>query len=283
MAINNSLVSIIITTKNEEKNIGRLLESIKNQSYKKIEVIVVDNKSVDKTKVISKKYTNDVYDFGPERSAQRNYGASKAKGAYLIILDADMELSKGVVSDCVTTAKKEDLKAIVIPEKTVGSGFIAKVRNFERQMYMGDLSIEVARVFDRKVFNEFSGYDINLTGPEDYDLPYRISKKYKIGRSHEYILHHEEGLTLAKLLQKKYYYASQGARYANKHPELVMTQGNLLFRKAYLKNWKQFLLNPILGVPFIVIRILETIWAIAGYISAVGYISFLKQVIKIFV
>ncbi|GCC09993.1 N-glycosyltransferase [archaeon] len=45
------LVSIIITTKNEEKNIANCLESIRTQSYpsEKIEIIVVDNNSTDRT------------------------------------------------------------------------------------------------------------------------------------------------------------------------------------------------------------------------------------------
>ena len=144
---------------------------------------------------------------------------------------------------------------------------------------MGDLSIEVARFFDKKVFEEFGGYDLELTGPEDYDLPYRISKKCKIGRASEYIYHHEDTLTFSRLLQKRYYYASQGAKYAKKHPELVLTQGNMLFRKAYIKNWYKFISHPILGISFIVIRTLETIWAIAGFISAVGLVGFIKTAI----
>lgn len=270
------LVSVIVTTKNEERNIKRFLESVKNQTYKNLEVIVVDNNSQDKTKEIAWKYTNHVFNYGPERSSQRNFGVSKSRGKYLLILDADMELGSSVVEDCLRTAKQGNYKLLVIPEKTVGRGFIAKIRNFEREMYMGDLSVEVARFFDKKVFEEYGGYDLNLTGPEDYDLPYRISKKYKIGRASEYILHHEADLTLPKLLAKKYYYAFRGAKYARKHPELVKTQGNLLFRKAYFRNWKQFLRHPFLGISFLAIRILETIWAVAGFINAVGFVNFMK-------
>ena len=44
------LVSVVITTKNEEENIGRCLESIKKQTYQqnRIEIIVVDNNSENK-------------------------------------------------------------------------------------------------------------------------------------------------------------------------------------------------------------------------------------------
>lgn len=269
-------VSIIVTTKNEERNIKRLLDSLQNQTYKNIEIIVVDNNSTDETKIIALQFTDKIYNYGPERSAQRNFGVGKSKGQFVVILDADMELTSRVIEDCVETAERESFKVLVIPEKTVGRGFISKVRQFEREMYMGDLTIEVARFFDKKVFNEFGGYDLRLTGPEDYDLPYRISKKYKIGRSREYLYHHEASLTLPKLLQKRFYYASRGALYAQKHPELVKVQGNLLFRKAYFRNWKKFLKHPLTGLAFIVIKTLETIWAIAGFISAVGIGGFVK-------
>lgn len=95
----STLVSVIITTRNEEKNIERCLKSIKAQSYplEEIEIIVVDNNSVDKTKDIAYKCTAKVYDFGPERSAQRNYGVGKSEGKYILYLDADMNLSEKVI------------------------------------------------------------------------------------------------------------------------------------------------------------------------------------------
>jgi len=283
MKKSQSLVSIIIPAYNEEKCIGRLLSSIKNQTYPKIEVIVIDDASYDKTAEIAKKYTKNVYTRAhAERSIQRNFGAEKSKGKYLVFLDADMELTSRVIEDCVSLMQKSDFGALVIPEKTVGSGLIPEVRRFEREMYEGDSTIELARFFKRDIFFEFKGYDLNLTGPEDYDLPYRISKKYKIGRSIEYILHHEEGLTLSKLLKKKYYYANKGAVYAEKHPELIYTQGTIIFRKAYLRNWRNFVKKPVLGFTFLFVRLLETVWAVAGFISAVGLIKFLKTTLKLF-
>lgn len=274
-------VSAIVTTRNSARTLERLLKSLKNQTYKNLEVIVVDNNSSDGTVEIAKKYTKKVYQKEPERSAQRNLAAEKSTEKYLLFLDSDMELTKRVVEDCVQTARKFGFRLLVIPERTIGEGLIPTVRRFEREMYMGDLTVEVARFFERSVFFEFGGYDLKLTGPEDYDLPYRISKKYKIGRSNYYILHNENGLTLLGLLKKKYYYASRGALYANKHPELISLQGNILFRKAFFKNWKKFVSNPLLGASFILVRTLETVWAVAGYMSAVGISGFAKSLLKI--
>lgn len=273
----NPLISVIITTKNEEKNIERLLKSIERQLYKEIEIILVDHPdTLDNTNKIAKKYNCRILTRGPERSAQRNFGVRIAKGEYVFILDADMELTKGVVTSCVEIIQNSQYKALIVPEKTVGKSFMAKIRRFEREMYMGDPTIEVARFFEKKVFDEFEGYDINLTGTEDYDLPKRISKKYSIGWSKDYILHHEDQLTLKKQLQKKFYYANKSASYVRKHPDLVKIQGTILFRKAYLRHWKKFVRNPILGLSFLFVRVLETVSAVLGFIKAVGFIEFIR-------
>src|SRR5258708_34043759 len=103
----DQIVSIIITTKNEESVILRLLTSIKKQNYEKKEIILVDNNSLDKTIDIAKKNNVKIYTFGPERSAQRNFGAQKAKGEFLLFLDADMELTPNVLKDCVNICSKD--------------------------------------------------------------------------------------------------------------------------------------------------------------------------------
>ncbi|MDP3733116.1 MAG: glycosyltransferase family A protein, partial [Candidatus Daviesbacteria bacterium] len=115
----NQLASVIITTRNEDKVIKRLILSVKKQSYKKREIVLVDNHSTDKTVQIAKEMGVKVYSFGPERSAQRNYGAKMAKGKYLLFLDADMELSENVISECVDVVQPgKDIGGIAIPEKS---------------------------------------------------------------------------------------------------------------------------------------------------------------------
>ena len=64
----NPLVSVIIPSKNSSKTLSICLDSIKNQDYENIEIIVVDNHSIDNTLEIAKRYTNTVYTFSPERA-----------------------------------------------------------------------------------------------------------------------------------------------------------------------------------------------------------------------
>src|SRR3989338_8449801 len=126
------LVSVIITTKNEDDVIKKLLQSINNQTYKKVEVILVDNNSEDNTIKIASKFKGvKIYNWGPERSAQRNYGVRKSFGEFLLFLDADMRLSPKVVESCVKATKsKKNIGSVVIPEQSEAYIFWEKVKAF---------------------------------------------------------------------------------------------------------------------------------------------------------
>ena len=176
-------LSIIITTKNEEKNIGNCLESIKAQTYpqEKIEIIVVDNNSSDKTKEIAKEYTKKIYNKGPERSAQRNYGMiEKAKGKYVMFLDADMILSATVIEKAIEKLESSSatLVALYIPEIVLGDSFWNQVRRFERSFYDGT-AIDCVRIIRKDVFEKVGGFDLSLTGPEDWDLDKKVRQARK--------------------------------------------------------------------------------------------------------
>ena len=148
------LVSITITTKNEEKNIKPCLESIKKQTYpqNKIEIIVVDNNSRDKTKQIAKQYTKKVFNIGPERSVQRNFGMlQKSSGKYLMFLDADMRLASKVISQAVKKLEDSPLVALYIPEIILGNSFFSRVRRFERSFYTGTV-IDCVRIIRKDIF-----------------------------------------------------------------------------------------------------------------------------------
>ena len=95
------LVSVIIPTKNSSQFLEECLLSIKDQTYKNIEIIVVDNNSTDNTKKIARKYTDKVFNQGPERSAQVNYAVTQAKGEYVYKVDSDFILDTNVVMQCI--------------------------------------------------------------------------------------------------------------------------------------------------------------------------------------
>ena len=92
------LVSIIIPNKDEVESLDKCLQSIEKSTYKNYEIIVVENNSVkDETfayyKKIEAKGVKVVYwEKGFNYSAINNYGASYAKGDYLLLLNNDVEV-----------------------------------------------------------------------------------------------------------------------------------------------------------------------------------------------
>lgn len=263
----NILVSAIISTKNEELVVEKLLLSLKSQSYKFMEIIVVDNNSSDKTKEIANKYTKLVFNKGPERSAQRNFGAQKAKGEYLLFLDADMVLDRKVIEECVEKFEINNLGGVIIPEKSFGKGFWAEVKAFERSFYVGDSAIEAARFYPKKIFNEVGGFDEAITGPEDWDLSERVGKKFHIGRIKSFILHNEGTLSLWKLLKKKYYYARGAKNYVSKDNVGILSPKTIFFlRQSFYKNPKKIIFHPLLFCAMIFMLSLELVVGAIGYI-----------------
>jgi glycosyltransferase involved in cell wall biosynthesis len=246
------LASLIVTTKNESAVLERLLKSIKQQTYKHIELIVVDNRSTDNTLAIAKKYTKSVYTQGPERSSQRNFGAKKAKGQYLFFLDADMELSPTVVEECVEQIKKSTkIGAVTVPEYSIAKTFWEKVKGHERSFYNkeGDPTTDAARFFSQEAFKKVGGYDESITGPEDWDLPENVKRLgFNSSRIKSVIYHHERIPSPWQLAKKKYYYALTSHRYLKKHDISPLSAKTIYFlRPVFYKNWKHLLGHPLLS------------------------------------
>jgi glycosyltransferase involved in cell wall biosynthesis len=255
------LVSIIVPTKNSSEFLDQCLESIKNQTYKNIELIVVDNNSTDNTKEIANRYTKLVFNKGPERSSQRNFGAKKSKGKYLLFIDSDMILTPKVVEECVN----KNAKAIIVPEISIGEGFWAKCKALEKQCYIGDDTIEAARFFDKSLFWKSGAWNKDMIAAEDWDLTNRIRELTNIGRINSLIKHNEGRISLIQTLKKKYYYGQRLKPYLEKNKKKAKQQYKLI-RPAYIRNWRLFLKDPIHGFGFIIMKVCEFGAGGLGYI-----------------
>ena len=210
------VVSVIVTTKNEERNIGACLESVVQQSMAPLEVIVVDNNSEDQTSEIAKQYGARVFQLGPERSAQRNYGVEKAHGVYILYLDADMRLSPKVIEECVNCCEADSGgSGIYIPEIIVGEGFWIKVRRFERSFYDGTV-IDAVRFIPKATFQKVKGFDLHFTGPEDWDFDKKIRGLGRTVVTDSFLEHDEGDFDLQLYLGKKSYYSKGFDTYAEK-------------------------------------------------------------------
>lgn len=270
MSRSKDLVSVIVTTKDEENVIRTLIQSVKQQTYKNIEIILVDNNSKDNTLDIVNKFKKvKIYQYGPERSAQRNFGVKRSKGEYLFFLDADMELTPKVVEDCLNKTKLENLDSVVVPEESIASNFWGKVKAFERSFYneKGDPITDAARFFSKQVFMKVGGYDEAITGPEDWDLPDRIKKAgFRTGRSTEKIYHHEQRISLIALFRKKFYYGLNAHKYLSKHNIPIVSPKTIYFlRPLFYQNWMRLVKYPFLSLAMICMLFIELLGGGLGY------------------
>lgn len=276
----NELVSVIISTYNEEKNIKRCIGSLKSQSYKNIEVIVVDSqKTTDSTSTISKSMGAKVFIYGNERSMQRNFGVSKARGKYILIIDADMVLEDKVVESCVRVIESdEEIKGLIVPEISIGEGYWANCKSLEKNCYIGDPSVEAARFFERKSFIKSGGYNEKMVSGEDWDLSKRVSNQGRISRIYSYIYHHEGSLSLIKDLKKKLYYSKMSDEYISKNISSVKDILNFILRPAYLRNIDKLLKDPLHAIGLIIMKNLE--FLVGGFGAILFKRSFWKAIFK---
>jgi len=267
------LVSVVIPTYNSEKTLPLCLESIRRQTYRSIEIIIVDRYSRDKTVEIAEKYGAKIFQLDAERAKAKNFGLEKARGKYVLFVDSDMELSKDVVKKCVELAESDEkVGGIVIPERSVGDGFWVKIRDFERSFYAGT-EVESARFFRRDLALQVGGFDEDVVFFEESTLPQKIEKLgYNVkARVSAYILHHEEDFSLLKWLKKKYYYGKTGWKYIRRYRQYGSRQISPLRRFGLFLKDKRFYSKPLLALGVIALKSLEYIASAMGYI--VGRIS----------
>lgn len=196
-------VSVVIPTYNHARFVGQAIDSALAQTLPPSEVIVVDDGSSDRTPEALAFYGDRIRVIRQRNqgvAAARNNGAAAATGHLLAFLDADdvwlprklerqVELfiaDSGIgLAHCGTEdidgASKRLSAHVDGLEGWVATEFLL----FRRAVVLGGGS---GVVIPRSVFKEVSGFDKELSTSADWDLYYRISRRYKIGFVPEVLL-----------------------------------------------------------------------------------------------
>lgn len=271
---NKPLVSVIVPTHNSSFHLETLLKSIKMQNYRKVEVIVVDNKSSDETIKIAKNYNAKIIicnGIPPQVAKQRNLGAKAAKGEYLYFIDHDMELSNNFLIHFYKKTKASRLASVdawYIPEKIISkSKILSTARNFEA-MFINGTIVSAARIIKRKSFFLIKGFDQKLSGgPADWDLEIQLKlKNLRFAIFDKFVYHHEENLTVWSYIFKKTTYIKGEEIYKKKwnknkqiYNDIVVKQYNLRYRILwiFLENgkWVKLLKHVHEYVLFLIIKL----------------------------
>ena len=102
--MNEPLISVIVPVYNVEKYLPQCLDSIKNQTYTNLEIILVDDGSTDSSESICEDYAKSdsrIKLYHKENgglSDARNYGIERASGQYFTFIDSDDYITKDYVS-----------------------------------------------------------------------------------------------------------------------------------------------------------------------------------------
>ncbi len=178
--------SIIIPALNEEEYLPKLLSNLTKQKYKHFEVIVVDGNSEDNTCKKAKEFKDSlnlriITSDRRGTSYQKNLGASKAKGDYLVFIDADCQVTPsylGNMSKYVKKKKKLVLMPKVIPlERSVFDDQLFAISNYfvEYSQIIAKPFITIGSVvFQKDYFHFIGGFTSAKRGnkffPEDHEI-----------------------------------------------------------------------------------------------------------------
>lgn len=259
------LVSVIVTTRNSARTLERCLHSIAAQSYPSIEMLVVDNHSIDATVQIAAACGARVLQAGPERCAQRNAGIREARGSFVFIADSDMAFDPDVIAQCVQEARHA--KAVSVPEISHGKGFWSACKSFERSFYVNDATVSAARFFRTQDVREAGGYDETLLGGEDWDLSMRIVGDGQLAFTRAFI-HHDEGrIRLFESFVKKRYYGAGVRRFLAKHGKQGWKRISPA-RAGIFSQPRRLAAHPILAAGTVLLKTVEAAGVLMGMTGA---------------
>lgn len=230
---NQEKVSIIIVTYNGLSFLKKCLLTIKKQTYKNCEVVVVDNNSQDGTSDFLKNYWPHVIQIKNSTNSgfakANNQGARAAKGTFLFFLNNDTELFLSTLSKLVSAYKpKSILTAYQIPTRNkklpgrsgagmdlFGYPFIDVKNHQKTKLFYAD---GAALFLKREDFVKIGMFDEKLfMFQEDVDLSWRAQiMGFKIIPCRAARLYHFYGGTaLIKMNKSKQYISSYFRRYLN--------------------------------------------------------------------
>lgn len=136
----NGLISIIIPVYGVEKYIRRCLDSVLKQSYKNIEVIIVNDETKDNSmKIVADCVKNDkrCKIYSKKNSGlglTRNYGINKAIGEYIVFLDSDDYITYDYCEKMIMTAKKYNADIVYSNHFIDNNGRINLINNIEKEI-----------------------------------------------------------------------------------------------------------------------------------------------------
>jgi glycosyltransferase involved in cell wall biosynthesis len=177
-------ISVVLTTKNEEKNIGFLLESLINQE-EPYEILVIDSDSKDKTQEIVKEFSKKninikLINKPGTRAESMNHGIKKATGDAVSFIGGDDIADKNWIKEIRVGLKKGD---IIVGDLLATEQ--EKIQNIENvKFYHKGINISYPgtnTTYKKEILDKIGGFDPWFSSAEDLEINMRaIDAGYKI-------------------------------------------------------------------------------------------------------
>ncbi|PCJ18904.1 MAG: glycosyl transferase [Candidatus Cloacimonadota bacterium] len=185
------LVSVIIPTFNRSRLLQLAINSVLNQSYKQIELIIINDGSTDDTKQVLNSYKNQLKIIHQENqgvSKARNAGLEVSSGEWIAFLDSDDTWLERKIEEQIKKLKDSDLFINHTQEIWIRNGVKVnpKQKHFKFDGSNFEDNLDICRIspssviIHRQVFEKLGGFDINLPACEDYDLWLRVSNLFEV-------------------------------------------------------------------------------------------------------
>ena len=204
----NFKVTVYITNFNYGKYIEQAIQSVLNQSYKNIEILIIDDGSTDNSKEIISKFASDpkittLFKKNEGLIAACNTALYNATGNFIIRLDADDWLDENIISIMVDHFKNDSALELIFPDyyEVDKAGNITNIfrRHDFKDVNLHDQSAHGAcTMFKTRTLIESGGYDEYFSCQDGVDVWLRYVKKYKVKNINTplfYYRMHENNLT----------------------------------------------------------------------------------------
>lgn len=143
--MSEDLISVIIPVYNVEKYLRQCVDSILKQTYKNLEIILVDDESPDSAGIICDEYTNKyenirvIHKKNAGLGMARNSGLEIANGDYVYFLDSDDYIAEDEIEKLYNAAKSYGVDAVIPGYTSVDdNGNVLKVRKLFTEIFPGE-------------------------------------------------------------------------------------------------------------------------------------------------
>ncbi len=244
----NPLVTISIPTYNSGAFLKNCLKAIKSQSYKKIEINIVDGGSQDNTIEIAKKFgIKEIIVCKGSLMKARFEGAKKSHGKYVLILDSDQIISKNTIRSCVESINKKHDMVVLEEDVFSKKTFLEKLFHLDRKLVhtAKDLdpytSVILPRFFKKtlllKAYNNVPKHVIKKASLQDHAILYL--ETWKLSKHVGYVrnaVKHMEPSTFKELWRKFYRWGYLSISVDSTMYDVFFKKRTMRFRKGMFQR-----------------------------------------------